>query len=296
MRSAWILLYVVAAAGCACSRSSPPPVGAPERKVLELGDVSGLSGIARGADGALWLAPERGGNLIWRGADGTVRRYAIEGLEAGFDVESIAYLGGDELALGMEANTRTGSDAVVGGEALVLRARIGDGVVTVTGRWSIDMAMWDLAVVNNEGVEGLCVAGDYMVAGIETVGEASGQRFAPVAVYRRSTDSWRAYRLRLSSAEGSLSALSCRVRDGALELVVIERHFDLLRVLRVKVPGAAGELTPTLAVDLDAFAAETGLNVEGVAIVGDGLVMVVDNHYKTISGPNELVLLEGAAR
>lgn len=292
-----LTLAAAAALAAGCGRGGGGQVaGGPERQAVAADDVTGLSGLSRGDDGELWLVPERDRTLLRMGTDRSIDRYPILGVARGYDLESLAFLGGESFAFGVERNAGT-PGTEVGDRALILLAELASGKVTVGDRIEIDTSLWGLNLKDNEGVEGLCRAGGFLVAGIETVGSAGGARFAPLAVYDLAVRRARAYRLRLTSTTGSLSAVACDVRDGRVAIVAVERHFGVLRILRAQLPDAPGEVVPEVIADLDTFADRTRLNAEGI-VVGDGgdVTLVVDNHYRGVTGPNELLLVKGLAR
>lgn len=287
-RLLWLALLFGAAA---CSRHTQPP---PRRQTLAVQGVNGLSGLSFDPGGRLWMAPERDPRLVVRDTDGTLSTVPLEGVPAGLDVESLAWLDWRYLALGTEGNVApSGTESAA--PALILRARLTDDDkrVVVTGRpIELDPAPWGLQIKENQGIEGLCRAGKELVAGLETVGKDDRGRFAPLGVYDFATQRWRAYRLRLTSGTGKLSALSCWARPGGIMLYAVERHFGVLRILSAAVTAPGGDVTPRVVANLDHFASQTKLNVEGLES-GDGgrLFMVIDNQYKTITGPNELLTM-----
>ncbi len=293
-RLVWAALLFGAAA---CSRHAGHPL--PKRQTLAVTGVNGLSGLARDAAGRLWMAPERDPRLVVREPGGALRTVPLDGVPPGLDIESITWLADGRLALGTEGNVApSGTEA--SGPALILLARsTGDGAaarVVVSGPpIELDPAPWGLRVRENQGVEGLCRAGNALVAALETVGQDAGGRFAPLGVYDFATQRWRAYHLRLTSATGKLSALACWARGDGIMLLAVERHFGVLRLLSATVLAPSGDIAPRVIANLDDFASQTKLNVEGLE-TGDGgsLLMVIDNQYKTITGANELLTLRVA--
>ncbi len=277
----------------ACSHHGQRP---PSRQTLAVPGVNGLSGLSFDPGGRLWMAPERDPRLVVREADGALSTVPLDGVPPGLDVESLAWVNRQWLMLGTEGNVApSGTESAA--PALILRAKLtGDGAATrvvVTGSpIELDPAPWGLHIRENQGVEGLCHAGNQLVAALETVGTDDRGRFAPLGVYDFASQRWRAYRMRLTSATGKLSALSCWARPGGIMLYAIERHFGVLRLLSAAVTGPGGDVRPRLLANLDDFAAQTKLNVEGLES-GDGgtLFMVIDNQYKTITGPNELLTM-----
>src|SRR5437764_14523404 len=60
----------------------------------------GISGLAAGEHGELWMIPERDHFLVSYDA-GKVQTFPLTGVPDGVDTEDIPYLGDDTLALGM---------------------------------------------------------------------------------------------------------------------------------------------------------------------------------------------------
>ena len=82
---------------------------------------------------------------------------------------------------------------------------------------------------------------------------------------------WTALWLALTSDTGKLSALGCRADGDSLDVLAVERHFEV-----------ALHLTPYK---------RKSDNFEGVVWLGDGSVaLILDNDSGSISGPNTLIL------
>jgi hypothetical protein len=125
------------------------------------------------------------------------------------------------------------------------------------------------------------------------VGEEDGRRFAPVGRYDMAAERWTAFRLWLTSSTGKISALSCRTRGARIQVLAIERHFGISRLLEFDVPrdGSGGDLEPELVMDL-AAEVEGDPNLEGVTWTLDGrVVLVLDSQWGDERSPNGLVVL-----
>lgn len=287
-----MLALLVCTLGCSKTGDVGGATAAPEpsRRVLDV-PVAGISGASRDEAGVLWLVPERDRVLVALEPSGSVRMSPVEGVPEGLDLESVACLGDGRFVLGTEPNAIE-ADART---TIYFARRDGERVV-VTEALEIDPTMWEMTMRHNEGVEGLCRAGGFLVAGIETVIERDGQRYAPIGLYDLGRERWQALRLPLTTATGKLSALACRTRGAAVEVTAVERHFGVARLLRFQVRDGDTAITARVVTNLDAFVAETALNFEGLELGEDGdVVLAVDNQWKGISGPNELVTFEGAA-
>ncbi len=268
-----------------------------DRVTLDTGGVHGLSGLAVDAEGALWTVAERGKVAFRVELDGTrvhaITRHPIA-IEDGRDLESLAWQGG-ALWAGLE----TRGDAV----EVVALAPDPDGVSYRAIPFAeITSAEAGTRVGDNHGVEGLCIAGNWLLAAVEAAGTDAAGRWAPLAMMARAAadSNRRIFRLRLTSATGKISGLDCR-RDaaGKIEVIAIERHFEVTRLLYfafdpasplVKDPDV--DIVPRLALDLGPIL-RGALNLEGIAWLPDGRVaLVVDNQYGKVTGPDELLLLK----
>lgn len=254
------------------------------RVTVDTGGVHGLSGLAVDADGTLWTVAERGAAafaITLDGARATAVRFPIEGVPDGEDLEAVAIDGG-AMWVGTEGRER--------GVARVFElARDGARLVVTGAPIELRAELVGVEVGANHGAEGVCAAGDVVAIAIETAGQDERGRWAPVVVIDRARGTRVLYRVRLSSATGKLSALDCW-RDGAtLRAAAIERHFEVTRLLTFALDGAP-EIVPTVALDLGPVL-RGALNLEGLARLPDGrVVAVVDNQYRTITGPDELLV------
>ena len=272
----------------ACGRSGPPPVPAGFTEI-GLATAPGLSGLAVDADGALWTVAERAGRayritLAPAGAPAapTLETLTVEGVPAGTDLEGIAVLGPGRFALGTEGR-------LAGAATVLLAERRGDALV-VTASIALPAAIVGIALPPNHGAEGVCGAGDTIIAAIEGAGEAEGKRWAPIVRIEHGAIT-RVHRLWLTSPTGKLSGLDCTIAaDGTVTGWAIERHFAVTRLLRFTLPPTAGDVTPELAHDLGP-ALQGRVNLEGIAQLPDGrLVTVIDNQWRTIEGPSRLLI------
>jgi hypothetical protein len=257
----------------------------------------GLSGLAADDDGGLWTVAERDARAYRIAIDAAPRpsvqgieAFAVEGLPPGLDLEGIAVLGGDRFALGTEGRED--------GVATVLIAERRGPALAVTRAIPLSAASVGIPLAKNHGAEGVCGAGDTIVVAIEGAGVAGGRRWAPVV---RISDGAiaRAHRVWLTSATGKLSGLDCRIGpDGAIDAWAIERHFEVTRLLRFTLPppgAGADEIAPVVALDLGPVL-DGRTNLEGIAVLPDGrVVAVVDNQWKTITGPSRLLVFPPGA-
>jgi hypothetical protein len=263
-----------------------------DRVTIETGGVHGLSGLAIAADGAVWTVAERGQAAYRVELDGlkvrAVERVAVEGLPAGHDMESAAFAPDGDLLVGTENN------AV--GIASVFRLHRDGAVLRVTGDpITLTRADAGVDVGANHGAEAACAAGDRLAVALETAGSDATGRWAPLVVVDLATGAKIGHRVRLRTTTGKLSGLDCWAAGDRIRAVAIERHFEVTQLVAFDLPAAGapgGDITTELVLDL-APVLRGALNLEGVVRFPDGrLAAVVDNQYKTITGPDELLFFK----
>ena len=255
------------------------------RVTVDTGGDHGLSGLAVDADGTLWTVAERGAVALAITLDGdrtTVVRHAVRGVPADEDLEAVA-MAADGLWVGTEGRER--------GVARVFHlTRQGDALVATGAPIELRQAEVGVDVGANHGAEGVCRAGDVVAIALETAGGRGAARWAPVISVDVARGTRRVQRVALTTTTGKLSALDCW-RDGARTwAVAVERHFAVTRLLRFELGGADATITPEVLLDLGPIL-RGSLNLEGLVRLPDGrLVAVVDNQYRTITGPDELLV------
>lgn len=254
----------------------------------------GLSGLAVDDTAGIWTVAERAARAYRITLDAalrpTVETFPVEGLPAHTDLEGIAVLGGDRFALGTEGHND--------GVATILLAERRGAALAVTRAIQLPERSVGIPLAKNHGVEGVCGAGETILAAIEGAGVQAGRRWAPV-VRTAGGAIARVHRVWLTTPTGKLSGLDCRIEpDGAIAAWAVERHFESTRLLRFTLPApGAGtdEITPTVALDLGPIL-NGQLNLEGIAVLPDGRVAAaVDNQWKTITGPSELLVFRAGA-
>lgn len=273
------------------SREKPEaPMPAGGRVVnVPMQDLVGLSGLARDDVGTLFAVPEEDRFLLEFSATGAEQhRYRVTGTPEGVEFESLAWLGKDRFAIGTEGGCKDNSEHVF------LVVREGDEA-KVTRDIAIPLSAWGTSCDQKRGIEGLCSAGGKMIATIEKpVLEKNDERFAALARIDQTSGEVTAFRMQLTSKTGKLSGLDCRFKDGAIEVLAIERHFEVARLLSFTVPLAGpAEETPRptrVVLDLMPYANDGKRNFEGVVWLDDRRAMlVVDNRYGKVTGPNQMV-------
>lgn len=286
---------------------APARLGSATRSIIAAPNLTGLSDLTADDDGKLWAVAERTRALIRMEPDGSdVRLVPLVGVPVRLDVEGLAWLGGGRFALGTESDDpRRTTD-------LLLFVRLVDSGARARVERSIalDYSRWPLRPNGNQGLEGVCRAGSALVVAVESASGSGARRFAPVAVYELSTGAWTPYLIRLTTLTGKLSALSCRIergRGGAIDVLAVERHFGVARLVRFELPPAGSaptapvttpagperpppaHIAPVLVADL-AELLQQQENFEGLVWDGDrDVALVVDNDWARVTGPNLLV-------
>jgi len=305
------LALALALAGAACSKSPGASGGGIDREraaalftEVPVDTAPGLSGLATDASGRLWTIAERAYRAYRITLDASLRpaieTFPIEGIPAGLDLEGIAVLDGSRFALGTEGHDD--------GAATILVAELRGTVLAVTQSIDLPESSVGIHLQKNFGAEGVCGAGDMIVVAIEGAGVDAGRRWAPVLQIKNGVIT-RRHRVWLTTQTGKLSGLDCTIAaDGTVSSWAIERHFEVTRLLRFTLPpagagagsagsGAAGsdDVTPTVSLDLAAVL-HGKLNLEGIAQLPDGrIVAIIDNQWKTITGPSELLVFRPGA-
>jgi hypothetical protein len=321
--------------GAAESRRASPDKGAPAapgpparlspavRITIDVRDLSGLSDLTADRSGALWAVAERTRALVRIPPDGREPRVVpVQGVPDLLDVEGLAWLDGDRLMLATESDDpRRTSDLLlfarlVGGtppdpprdDARGLPAGPPKGPRIVVERTlALDYGRWPIRPHGNQGIEGLCRAGRALVAAVESVSGHDAHRFAPVAVHDLERGGWTPYQVHLTTRTGKLSAVSCHMRGETIDVMAVERHFEVARLIRFELPGpgrspsapvtkpAGPERPPPVAIEPVLVADLAPLllhqeNFEGLVWDGErAIALVVDNDWATVTGPNLLV-------
>ncbi|MDQ3339700.1 MAG: esterase-like activity of phytase family protein [Myxococcota bacterium] len=281
------LLLLVLAAGCSRDELHHEHT-AKYFKELKLDTAPGLSGLATDDTGGFWTVAERDLKAYRITLDAannpTLETLTIEGVPPKLDLEGVAWLGGDHFALGTEGK--------VDGLATVLLADRRGETLVVTRVIALPETKLGIDLPANHGAEGVCGYGSTIIVAIEGSGIENGKRFAPI-VRITNGEIERVHRMWLSTKIGKLSALDCTIAaDGTAEVIAVERHFSVTKILRFTLPTAEGDITPTEALDLGR-ALKSRLNLEGIAKTTSGRYFaVVDNQWKTLRGPSLLLVFE----
>jgi hypothetical protein len=266
---------------------------------LELVSDNGLSDLALDDHGAAWVVAERSASayriVLDPGATKVVSsaRFPVDGVPPDTDLEAIAWLAPDRFAIGVEGHAH--------GAARVYLAELADGRIKFTRTIDLSPQMVGLPIADNDGVEGVCGAGQVIFASIESTAQDDAGRWAPIIRIDLADPAAapRVTRLPLTSAHGKISALHCAIdADGTAHLIAIERHFDVSRIVTADVPRDAAANQRLVSRVVRDLTDELGgkLNLEGIAPWPDGRwLTVVDNQYDKITGPNLLVVVGAKA-
>ncbi len=278
------MLAVVACGHPATVRREAPTASFRE---IEVATAPGLSGLATDARGGLWSVAERD-DLAYRivlddRLHPTVETVPIDNVPPNIDLEGVAVLGDGRFAFGTEGRGE--------GVATVLIAERRGPRIAVTRVIELPASVIGIRLAANHGAEGVCNVGDTIVVAIEGAGEQDGRRWAPI-VRIEGGEVVRSHRLWLTTITGKVSALDCRLAaDGSTEVLAVERHFDETKILRFTLPATAGDLTPTVLLDLGAEL-HSRFNIEGIAWTPRGIVAVVDNQWKFVTLPSRVLIFE----
>ncbi len=277
--------------GCAgCTKQEPR---GPGRIVTLDTDVIGLSGLTVDEHGAFW-APGEDGDAVIRIDPQTfgVTRYAVVGGAPGTDLEAMTWVDGTRFVLGTETQEKGRlRDAVLDG-------RLDRDQFAVTSVGQLAYARWNLTAPDNRGIEGICHVDGVLVLATELVERQRGRRWAPLGMFDPKTQTWTPHRVALTSKTGKLAAIDCRMVNGSIEALAVERHYGVSRLLRFSIPqGPEGQwIEPTVAADLSQLVSPLP-NFEGLAWLEDGsAALVTDNQHRGASrDPSRLYFIPASA-
>ena len=268
-------------------------VGLSQRDVDTVG-YAGLSDLARDANGRVWAVPERDRVLLRLDLQKATPAVdappiPIDGVTQGTDTEALTWLDANTVAFGTETHEDKRDH-----DDVLFATRQKDRLV-VQNTIPLPYALWDMVGHTNDGIEGLCNAGGRLLASVETVGLTADQkRFAPLGRLELGRNTWTPLRLLLTSRTGKISALACRLDDrDQLEVVAIERHYGIARLLHFFVPrdGKPQDIIPTVLLDLGQ-AIRVLPNFEGIAWTPEGgLWLITDNQSAVVLGTTQVVYL-----
>jgi len=287
----WAALAVALLLCGGCSKKQQPR--GPGRIVTLDSDVVGLSGLSRDEHGAFW-APGEGADAVLRIDPDTfgVTRYPVVGAPAGSDLEALSWVEGTRFVLGTENQDKGRT------RDLILDGRLDGGQFKVTPIGHLEYTHWRLTAPDNHGIEGICHVDGVMILATELVEEQQDRRWAPVGMFDPKIQTWTAHRVALSSDTGKLAAIDCRMRDGVIEVLAVERHYGVSRLIRFSIPqGPEGQwIEPIVAADLAKLVTPLP-NFEGLAWLEDGsAVLLTDNQHRgAVREPSRIYVIPPSA-
>ena len=274
------LIGVALLGACSSGKSAPPP---PPADAIVLDTAHGLSGLSVADDGALWTVAERARTAYRIVLDGdqvaSIEPIAIDGVPDELDLESIEAASDTVFLLGTEGNGTAAAQVWIADRA-------GGRMVARATPTSVDPATH--VIDPNHGVEGICGDEQTGAVALETVIDEGGRRLGQVDLRRDGAVT--AQRVVMTSETGKIAGIDCEVAADRVDVLAIERHFEVTRIIRFTLRGEAGPVPAEVVRDLADLA--KGRNFEGLARLPDGrIALVTDNQWKRIEGPSQLVLL-----
>lgn len=247
---------------------------------VTLADVPpGISDLTLDGNGTIWAIPER--DRVAIELTTPPKKHPVDGVGDDVDTEAIAWLGDNHFAFGIEATKSP--------LAAVAWADLKDDHLVVTSERVFTQAELGVQPTDNHGIEAVCGHGDELLAATESVGKfADGSRWS--ALVRLRGNDLAVTKLHLTSDVGKISALACAfAADGTADVLAIERHFGVARILHFIAKRGDTDITPEVVLDLNPVLHDS-LNLEGIVKLPDGrMVLVNDNQTSTVSGPTELL-------
>lgn len=258
---------------------------------LEVKLPPGTSDLSLDDHGHLWSIAEREREideivLVEAPLGVTITKHPLDGVPEDVDTESLAWLGEGKFEIGTEGQNAA-TAAVMHGELQP------NGRITITPDLAFTDDQLGIALTVNHGVEGLCGHGDDLIAAIESFATLpNGSRWSPIVRIHAGKVTM-IQRVMLTSDRGKISALACTfAADGSADVVAIERHFGVSRIITFTAPATPADITPKVALDLWPVVRDRyheKLNLEGIVKLADGRwVLVNDNQGASVDGPTEL--------
>jgi hypothetical protein len=242
----------------------------------------GMSDLTLDDRGVMWGIAERHRQVLELELGKPPIVHPLHGVPAGIDTEAIAWLGDNRFVIGTE-----GADEAT---ASIMFAELTMQHLMVVRTRKLTSDELGVQLTENHGIEAICGHGDKILAASEATGRMpDGTRYSALVHLRG--DELHITKVRLTSEKGKLSALYCTWDiDGTAQIIAIERHFSVSRILKLTVKPTDVEVTPTIELDLAPILRDS-LNLEGIVRLPDGrLVAINDNQGKTVRGPTELLV------
>jgi hypothetical protein len=256
----------------------------------------GLSDLVREPTSGKWYAvPERQRSLLQLTQNPlqVASIVPISGVPDDLDLESLDFVDPTTLLLGTESHVADrATDALF---VVRLAGAVGQETAKVERRIDLPYALWQIKANENHGIEGLCVlpGGKIVLVGTELAVPQAGQRLAPLGRLDLQSGTWTGHWLRLTSADGKISALACSRAASGTKLWAIERHYGTSRILTVDLPAdptglaSMATLQPTVWLDLAPNLSYLP-NWEGLVPLSDNNVVLLSDNASgdVVRGPS----------
>jgi hypothetical protein len=253
------------------------------RTVVDHPDALGISGSCQEGE-YTWLIAERNKKLLRLDTTGKVKIYELAGIPDDLDLEGLACKDGRfYMSTESQVQHRTGDLVLL----VDLEEETSSGKVTEVLTMHYPPGM---EAGTNQGLEGLCIAGDWLIAAGEILRTStSGTRQAPVLRQKLGTEDTFMHWVNLTTATGKLSGIDCRMRGEIVEVFAVERHFEVSRLLQFDLGDEASKAKRVVEL---AHLLREGENYESLLVSDDGMARLSnDNQYKTITGATEETIL-----
>ncbi len=251
------------------------------RTVINHPDALGVSGSC--ADkGYIYLVAERNKRLLRVNNTGEVLSIPLRGVPDDLDLEGLACKDGRfYISTESQQEHRTGDLVLV----VEVGATIGTVVEVLTMHYPPGMEAGA-----NQGLEGLCIAGDWIVAAGEILRkDSSGNRQAPILRQRIGDENTFLHWLNLTSDTGKISGIDCRLRGSRVEVFAIERHFEVARLLQFELGDEPSDAQRVVEL---AHIIRDRENYESLLVDDEGYARLSnDNQYISITGATEETML-----
>lgn len=251
------------------------------RTIVDHPDAMGVSGSCR--DGAYtWLIAERNHRLLRINGNSQVTSFPLEGIPDAVDLEGLACKDGRfYISTESDVEHRTGDLVLV----VDLEGSGAKVVDVITMHYPPGMEAG-----TNQGLEGLCIAGDWLIAAGEILQkDSSGTRQAPILRQKIGDKNTFMHWVNLTTDTGKISGIDCRMRSSRIEVFAVERHFEVCRLLQFDLGDEPSEAKRVVEL---AHIVREGDNFESLLVDDEGYARLSnDNQYIKISGATEETML-----
>ena len=292
----WVLLLLCG--HCEAKNPTTQPVSTLfaqriQMQKIDTGHLHGISGLARDISGKTWGIAERNRYLVSIQPDSheEAALISLHDIPKALDIEAITFLNDNALVVGTESQQ---DDRI---EDSIYFMELNESGAHVVSTLNFDYRPFALTAHDNQGLEGLCNVEPFLIVASEMVGLDDGKRFAPLGIYDLNKKSWDYSKLILTSDGGKISDIACRRNGKDIELVAIERHYYISRLVHYQIstqkqpPMTVVVANDTL--DLAPHFKKSIPNFEGILFVDKNSVWLIsDNQHKVVSGPTQLAVIQ----